>query len=96
VLLLMIKGASDGSERSTVGALVERLQLSQSTVTELVQRAEAAGLLDREPSAEDGRVVHLGLTARGEGLLEAAAAQHGAERRLLAQVVASVAAAADG
>src|SRR6059058_1965924 len=59
LLLLMIKGASDGSEQSTVTALAERLQLAQSTVTELVRRAEEAGLIRREPSRSDGRVAHL-------------------------------------
>ena len=49
-LLLMIKGAPDGSERATVTELSERLQLAQNTVTDLVARSEAAGLLEREPS----------------------------------------------
>jgi DNA-binding MarR family transcriptional regulator len=39
-LLLMIKGAANGQERSTVTELSDRLQLAQSTVTELVRRAE--------------------------------------------------------
>src|SRR5919204_3727685 len=56
LLLVMIKGAPDGSERSTVTELAERLQLAQSTVTELVGRAEEAGLVVREPSGLDGRV----------------------------------------
>jgi len=43
LLLLMIKGAPDGSERSTVTELSERLQLAQSTVTELVRRARTPG-----------------------------------------------------
>src|SRR5215218_6839947 len=63
LLLLMVKGAPDGSETSTVTELSERLQLAQSTVTELVGRAEEAGLVRREPSADDGRVAHLRLTA---------------------------------
>ena len=50
LLLLMIKGARDGSERSTVTELADRLQLAQSTVTELVRRAEEAGLVAREQS----------------------------------------------
>ena len=54
-LLLMIKGAPDGSGRSTVTELSERLQLAQSTVTELVRRAEAVGLIRREQSSHDGR-----------------------------------------
>jgi DNA-binding MarR family transcriptional regulator len=66
LLLLMIKGAADGSEQSTVTELSERLQLAQSTVTELVRRAEEAGLVAREQSSKDGRVAHLRLTAEGE------------------------------
>jgi len=83
LLLLMIKGAADGSERSTVTTLADRLQLAQSTVTELVGRAEEAGLVSREPSRADGRVAHLGLTDRGEELLAAAFTGLEAERRSL-------------
>ena len=72
LLLLMVKGASDGSEQSTVTELSERLQLAQSTVTELVSRAEEAGLLAREQSQADARVAHLRLTEEGERRLEAA------------------------
>jgi DNA-binding MarR family transcriptional regulator len=66
LLLLMIRGASDGSGSSTVTELAGRLRLAQSTVTELVRRAEAVGLVEREASAHDGRVVHLRLTPEGE------------------------------
>ena len=66
LLLLMIKGAPDGSEQSTVTELSERLQLAQSTVTELVGRAERAGLVERERSEKDLRVAHLRLTPEGE------------------------------
>jgi DNA-binding MarR family transcriptional regulator len=66
LLLLMIKGAPDRSERSTVTELAERLQLAQSTVTELVRRAEETGLLERERSSEDGRVAILRLTPEGD------------------------------
>ena len=67
----MIKGAPDGSQTSTVSELCERLQLAQSTVTELVQRAEGAGLVRREQSEDDGRVAHLRLTDEGERRLAA-------------------------
>jgi DNA-binding MarR family transcriptional regulator len=80
-LLLMIK-ASAGS-RSTVSELVELLQLTQSTVTELVQRAEDGGLLDRRPSPDDGRIVHLTLTSDGERRLAGALADLGPERHRL-------------
>jgi len=72
LLLLMVKGAPDGSERSTVTQLAERMQLAQSTVTELVSRAEEAGLIGREQSRDDARVAHLRLTAEGERRLELA------------------------
>ncbi len=83
LLLLMIKGASDGSEQSTVTELAERLQLAQSTVTELVRRAEDAGLVEREQSARDGRVAHLRLTAEGERRLAKTYTDLEAERAAL-------------
>jgi DNA-binding MarR family transcriptional regulator len=71
-LLLLIKGAPDGAERATVTDLAQRLQLGQSTVTELVQRAAEAGFLRRQPSADDGHQLaepHAGgrAAARGRG-----------------------------
>lgn len=66
LLLLMIKGARDGSEQSTVTELSDRLQLAQSTVTELVSRAEEVGLVERQQSQSDARVAHLRLTEQGE------------------------------
>jgi DNA-binding MarR family transcriptional regulator len=72
LLLLMIQGAADGSEQSTVTELSNRLQLAQSTVTELVRRAEESGLLEREQSQTDARVAHLRLTAEGARRLQLA------------------------
>lgn len=66
LMLLAIKGAEDGSEQLSVSALADRLQLERHTVTELASRAEAAGLLERVPSAADHRVIHLRLTPEGE------------------------------
>jgi DNA-binding MarR family transcriptional regulator len=88
LLLLMIKGAADETERSTVTELSERLQLAQSTVTELVRRAEEAGLLEREQSEEDGRVAHLRLTNEGETRLAHAFTDLAAERRELGEAFA--------
>lgn len=67
ILLLQIGAAEEGT--TTVGDLVQRLVLTQSTVTELVQRAEAAGLLERRAATHDARVVHLMLSARGQQVL---------------------------
>jgi DNA-binding MarR family transcriptional regulator len=66
LLLLAIKGAPDGSQRLSFTELADRLQLTRNTVTELCARAENAGLLHREPSQEDQRVVYLRLTPEGE------------------------------
>src|SRR3954453_22921188 len=83
LLLLMIKGAADGSEQSTVTELADRLQLAQSTVTELVSRAEEAGLLAREQSQSDARVAYLRLTHEGERRLEMSFTALAAERENL-------------
>jgi DNA-binding MarR family transcriptional regulator len=80
-LLLMIKASPQG--HSTVSELVEHLQLTQSTVTELVQRAEDAGLVRRRPSPDDGRIVHLLLTDEGERRLAGSVAELGPERQQL-------------
>jgi DNA-binding MarR family transcriptional regulator len=80
LLLLMIKGAPDGTEQSTVTELSDRLQLAQSTVTELVRRAEEVGLLTREQSARDARVAHIRLTDEGERRLARAFTNLAGER----------------
>jgi len=89
LLLLMIKGAPNGSEQSTVTELSERLQLAQSTVTELVSRAEEAGLVQREVSPTDARVAHLRLTAEGERRLMLSFTQLETERAQLRDAIAS-------
>jgi DNA-binding MarR family transcriptional regulator len=85
LLLLMIAGTDEGT--STVSTLVDRLQLTQSAVTELVQRAEEAGLVRREPSPTDGRVIHLRLTTEGEQRLAAIHGALGPERHQLKEMV---------
>jgi DNA-binding MarR family transcriptional regulator len=86
----MIKGAADHSEQSTVTELSERLQLAQSTVTELVRRAEEIGLVDRERSSDDGRIAFLRLTPEGERRLARAFTSNEKERRALAQAFSSL------
>ena len=89
LLLLMIKGAPDGAEQSTVTELANRLQLAQSSVTELVSRAEEAGLVDREQSHSDARVAHLRLTAEGERRLQLSFTQLVTERAQLRDAIAA-------
>jgi len=87
LLLLMIKGAPDGSETATVTDLVERLELAQSTVTELVKRAEESGLVRRKGAEHDGRVARLQLTHEGERRLARVFRAHEDERRRLLELV---------
>ena len=63
--------------------LVDRLELAQRTVTELVNRAEDIGLVYREGSERDGRVAKLRLTAAGELKLAEVFRAHEDERRRL-------------
>jgi DNA-binding MarR family transcriptional regulator len=87
LLLLLIKAAPDGSEVSTVSELARRMALERHTVTELVDRAERAGLIERERSSDDRRVVHLRLTGEGERRLLAAFRDLETERRALQELM---------
>lgn len=88
LLLLQIAGSEGGT--TTVSALVDTLALTQSAVTELVQRAEQAGLVQRTTSPADGRVAHLSLTRAGEAKLAKVHDALGAERHELRRVVDSL------
>ena len=66
LLLLAVKGAPDGSQTRTIGDVATDLQLAQSSATELVDRAEASGLVVRMASPHDGRVVRIRLSPTGE------------------------------
>jgi len=90
LLLLMIKGAPGGAERSTVSELCARLQLAQSTITELVQRAEEAGLVRRAQAREDGRIAYLTLTSEGERRLQLVHDQLRPEREALTRILREV------
>jgi DNA-binding MarR family transcriptional regulator len=85
LLLLQIAGCESGT--ATVTGLTDKLALTQSAVTELVQRAEQAGLVQRAVSASDGRVVVLSLTALGEVKLAQVHDALGPERAELRRVV---------
>lgn len=87
LLLLMIQSADSG--RSTVTELADRMQLTQSTVTELVTRAESAGLVSRRQSEDDARVFWLELTPQGQARLERAVARNGSERGRLIELLAA-------
>jgi len=87
-LLLLIKASAQS--RSTVSELVELLRLTQSTVTELVQRAEEAGLVRRRQARDDGRVAYLTLTPEAERRLRSVHDQLRPERQALARILREV------
>jgi DNA-binding MarR family transcriptional regulator len=90
LLLLMIKTREGSPQQATITDLVHRLALTQSTVTELVQRAEEGGLVGRTPSPNDGRVTYLSLTPLGAQRLQAAFEEHGPEREALLRTLRKI------
>jgi DNA-binding MarR family transcriptional regulator len=79
-LLLMLAAAGE----LRVTELCELMQMQQSAVTELVKRSEEAGLVERRPSTEDGRVWLLRPTAEGRRRLMKAFSALGDDREALA------------
>jgi DNA-binding MarR family transcriptional regulator len=70
--------------RLTPSELTEALMRTSGAVTHTLHRLEYAGLIERIPSAEDGRSLLVGLTEQGRELCTAVGPRHLAnERRLL-------------
>ena len=74
-LLVAVKGHS-GHLPPTVGDLADYMLLRPHSTVELIDRAEAAGLVQREPDSEDGRVVRVRLTSTGEAVLQTLTQAH--------------------
>ena len=64
-LLLAVKGHDD-QRGPTIGEVADYLLLRHHSTVELVNRAQAAGLVDRVKDSNDGRVVRVRLTESGE------------------------------
>jgi DNA-binding MarR family transcriptional regulator len=58
-----------------LGKMGERLQVHPTSVTSIVQRLEAAGLVVRRPHPEDGRAILAEVTDAGRALVEIATAE---------------------
>ena len=67
-LLVAIRG-HHGHGPPTIGDLADYMLLKPHSTVELVDRAEAAGLVRREPDAVDGRLVRVRLTPKGDRIL---------------------------
>ena len=63
LLLLALEGRHAGS--ASIGTLSQELLLAQSTVTELADRAEAAGIVERVVARDDARVALVRTTREG-------------------------------
>ena len=72
-LAMVALWAEDGQ---TVGGLGGRLFLESSTLTPLLKRLEAAGLVKRARCAEDERQVRVSLTEEGRALHDKAREHH--------------------
>ncbi|CAN7705644.1 MULTISPECIES: MarR family winged helix-turn-helix transcriptional regulator [Neorhizobium] len=72
--MLVIKTAVGG--RIMMRELSEQMLMHPHGAVQLVDRLSLAGLANRTPSENDRRSVLIGLTPRGEGLLEALARIH--------------------
>ena len=85
--MLALKGFPD-REWATIGELADRLQLRHHTVVELVNRAQAQGLLERVAHPADARSVRVVLTPDGESILGRLAALHRDELERMGDVLA--------
>jgi DNA-binding MarR family transcriptional regulator len=85
-LLLAVKGHR-GQHGPTIGDLAGYLLLRHHSAVELVDRAEAAGIVERWADAADARVTRVRLTAEGEARLSRLAPAHLDELKTLAPVL---------
>jgi DNA-binding MarR family transcriptional regulator len=88
-LMLAIRGHDD--ERGpTIGEVADYLLLRHHSAVGLVDRAELAGLVERDRDTEDRRIVRLHLTAEGERQLERLSALHLEELERLAPEITGI------
>jgi len=85
-LLLAVKGHR-GGQGPTIGDLAGYLLLRHHSTVELVDRAEASGLVGRWGDDHDGRITRVRLTADGESRLTKLAPAHLDELQNLAPVL---------
>lgn len=83
-LLLAVKGAPSQLPPS-IGDLAESLKLRHHSAVELIDRAAAAGLVERRSDARDGRCQRIALTPLGDEKLAGLSALHLEELRRFKQ-----------
>jgi DNA-binding MarR family transcriptional regulator len=87
-LLLAIRGRGGAP---TIGEIADDLMLRHHSTGELINRAEAAGLVARSPDAGDRRQTRITATGVGNRVLRRLSEQHLNEIRRLAPVVEALA-----
>jgi DNA-binding MarR family transcriptional regulator len=85
-LLVAVKGHA-GPEPPTVTDLAGYLLQRHHSTVELVDRAEAAGLVQRVADGRDARIVRVRLTAKGDRILSELTPSHLVELHSLAAVL---------
>jgi DNA-binding MarR family transcriptional regulator len=88
-LLLCVRGHAEGAP--TVGDIAADLMLRHHSAVELVNRAEAAGLVSRSQDPVDRRVIRVRVTSRGDHVLRELSSNHLREIRRLAPVIDALA-----
>ena len=88
-LLLAVKGHR-GPQEPTIGDVADYLLLRHHSAVELVNRAQAGELIERQRDMSDGRIVRLRLTPKGEECLEKLTALHVAELQQLGPLLQHV------
>jgi DNA-binding MarR family transcriptional regulator len=88
-LLVAVKG-HPGDIAPSVGELADYLLLRHNSMGELVNRAEAAGLVRRSQDPDDARVVRVDLTRKGDRLVTDLTQAHLAELHNLATALNDV------
>ena len=74
-MMLAIKGLPEGM-RPRIREVANRMRIQHHSAVELINRLEAGGYVRRERGQDDRREVLLGLTMKGERVLEELAVHH--------------------
>jgi DNA-binding MarR family transcriptional regulator len=88
-LLLVIRG-HPAPEGPTIGQAAELLHIRHHSAVEITQRAEEAGLVERNRDPADHRQIHLELTDHGQAQLETLTREHLPRIKTLAQTLERV------
>jgi DNA-binding MarR family transcriptional regulator len=88
-LLLAVKGHTD-DRGPTIGDVASYLLLRHHSAVELINRAQAAGFVERQRDGDDARVVRLRLTEKGESCIARLTQLHVDELQQLAPLLRHV------